>query len=102
MGDTQLYEAALKHQEDGRLGILAVKSGGSNPVAVELVVESVQKDDAEVFVFSTHSLYDGIPEDLGATRITNEQLARVGSRVTIRFTQHGGGDDWTREPIHLV
>ncbi|MGH8571182.1 MAG: hypothetical protein ACREX8_01225 [Gammaproteobacteria bacterium] len=75
MHDTPLYEAALRHQEDGRLAVVAVKSGGSNPVPVESVVESVEKDNAEVFVFSTHNLYDGVPEDLGAIRITNEQLA---------------------------
>ena len=75
MSDTPLYEAALRHQTDGRLAVLAVKSGGSNPVPVQEVVASVLKDNAEVFVFSTHNRYEGIPENLGATRITNAQLA---------------------------
>lgn len=75
MNDTPLYEATLRHRRDGRLAVLAVKSGGSNPVPVEPVVEAVEKEDAEVFVFSTHDLYEGVPEDLGATKITTKQLA---------------------------
>jgi hypothetical protein len=74
MGDTPLYEAALRHKDDGRLAVLAVKSGSSNPVPVQLVAESVRKDKAEVFVFSTHGLYDVAPEDVAATEITTQQL----------------------------
>lgn len=75
MGDTPLYEAALRHQDDGRLAVVAVKSGGSNPVPVKAIVEAVRKEDAEVFVFSTHDLFNGVPESLGATRITTREIA---------------------------
>jgi hypothetical protein len=81
MGDTPLYEATLRHRHDGRLAVAAVKSGGSNPVPVEAVVEAVANEEgAEVFVFSTHNLYDRDPEDVGATRITTEELADFMSR----------------------
>lgn len=41
MGDTPLYEAVLKHIDGGRLAVLAVKSGGQNPVPVSAVVAEV-------------------------------------------------------------
>jgi hypothetical protein len=44
------------------------------------VIAAVAKEDAEVFAFSTHDAFDGIPEDLGATRITTDQLANFMSQ----------------------
>jgi hypothetical protein len=70
MNDTPLYEATLKHIDDGRLAVLAVKSGGQNPVPVSAVVAEVADRAAEVFVFSTHEQFDGDPQELGATVIS--------------------------------
>lgn len=74
MNDTPLYEAALKHVDDGRLAVVAVKSGGQNPVPVSAVVAAVADRDAEVFVFSTHEKFDGDPEELGATKISRDEI----------------------------
>jgi hypothetical protein len=74
MNDTPLYEAALRHLDDGRLAVVAVKSGGGNPVPVASVVDAVKDDAAEVFVFSTHNLFEGDPDALGATKITPKQI----------------------------
>lgn len=74
MHDTPLYEAALKHIDDGRLAVLAVKSGGQNSVPVSDVVAEVS-GRAEVFVFSTHERFDGNPSQPGATRISREEIA---------------------------
>ena len=77
--EIELYEAALRHEEDGRLAVLAVKSGGSNPVPVGSVVESVQKEDAEVFVFSTHNIYER--RSRGATAMTAHESSVVERRA---------------------
>lgn len=74
MNDTPLYEAALKHVDDGRLAVLAVKSGGQNPVPVAAVVDEVAGRGAQIFVFSTHERFDGDPGELGATRISIAEL----------------------------
>jgi hypothetical protein len=70
-----LYEAALKHVDDGRLAVVAVKSGGKNPVPVSAVIKEVTDRAAEVFVFSTHERFDGDPATLGATAITRADIA---------------------------
>lgn len=75
MKDTPLYEAALKHPDDGRLAVLAVKSGGQNPVPVAAVVSEVTGHGAQVFVFSTHELFDGDPAELGGTKISRKEIA---------------------------
>jgi hypothetical protein len=72
MGDTPLYEAALRHRDDGRLAVLAVKSGENNLVPVEEVVSAVP--NAEIFVCSTHDAYSAPPEEHGATAIRREHL----------------------------
>jgi hypothetical protein len=74
MNDTPLYEAALKHVDDGRLAVLAVKSGGQNPVPVSTVVREIAGREAEAFVFSTHERFDGDPQELGATRISKAEI----------------------------
>lgn len=74
MKDTPLYEAALKHIDDGRLAVLSVKSGGQNAVPVSEVVAAVSGQTAQVFVFSTHEKFAGDPEMLGATRIAREEI----------------------------
>lgn len=76
MNDTPLYEAALKHVDDGRLAVVAVKSGGHNPVPVSAVVSSVADRETKVFAFSTHERFDGDPEELGATRISRDEIVR--------------------------
>lgn len=75
MNDTPLYEAALKHVDDGRLAVVAVKSGGKNRVPVAAVVDAVDDQGAEVFVFSTHESFDGDPGELGATKISRAEIA---------------------------
>lgn len=75
MNDTPLYEATLKHIDDGRLAVLAVKSGGQNTVPVSEVVGAVAGERAQVFVFSTHESYASDPEELGATRIRRTEIA---------------------------
>lgn len=75
MNDTPLYEAALKHIDDGRLAVVSVKSGGKNKVPVSAVVDAVEEQGAEVFVFSTHESFDGDPEQLGATKISKAEIA---------------------------
>jgi hypothetical protein len=82
MNDTPLYEAALKHVDDGRLAVLAVKSGGQNPVPVSAVVAEVADRAAEVFVFSTHERFDGDPQELDATVISR---AEVSEFMSARF-----------------
>jgi len=74
MNDTPLYEAALKHIDDGRLAVVAVKSGGQNAVPVSKIVSAVTDQEAEVFVFSTHEKFDGDPGKLGATRISRSEI----------------------------
>lgn len=74
MNDTPLYEAALKHIEDGRLAVVAVKSGRQNAVPVSDVTDAVADKGAEVFVFSTHESFAGDPEELGATKISRAEI----------------------------
>lgn len=74
MNDTPLYEAALRHIDDGRMAVVAVKSGGQNQVPVSAVVAEVANRDTEVFVFSTHERFDGDPKALGATRISRAEI----------------------------
>lgn len=74
MNDTPLYEAALKRVDDGRLAVVAVKSGGQNPVPVSAVVEEVAGRGAQVFVFSTHERFDGDPAGLGATKVSKAEI----------------------------
>ena len=76
MNDTPLYEAALKHIDDGRLAVVAVKSGAKNKVPVAAVVDAVEDQGAEVFVFSTHESFDGEPGELGATKISRAEIAQ--------------------------
>jgi hypothetical protein len=75
MNDTPLYEAALRHIDDGRLAVVAVKSGGQNAVPVSEVVDAVSGRGAQVFVFSTHESFAGDPEELGATKISRAEIA---------------------------
>lgn len=75
MNDTPLYEAALKHIDDGRLAVVSVKSGGQNAVPVSDVVDAVSDRDAQVFVFSTHERFAGDPGELGATKISRAEIA---------------------------
>lgn len=75
MNDTPLYEAALKHIDDGRLAVVSVKSGSNNKVPVSAVVEAVEEQGAEVFVFSTHESFDGEPGELGAMKISKAEIA---------------------------
>jgi hypothetical protein len=75
MNDTPLYEAALRHTGNGRLAVVAVKSGGQNVVPVPDVVKAVADRDAQVFVFSTHERYAGDPGELGATKISRAEIA---------------------------
>jgi len=75
MHDTPLYEATLKHIDDGRLAVVAVKSGAMNAVPVSDVVGTVSGRDAQVFVFSTHEKFAGNPEELGATEISRAEIA---------------------------
>jgi hypothetical protein len=75
MNDTPLYEAALKHIDDGRLAVVSVKSGGQNAVPVSAVVDAVSGKGAQVFVFSTHERFAGDPEELGATKISRAEIA---------------------------
>lgn len=75
MNDTPLYEAALKHIDDGRLAVLAVKSGGQNRIPVSAVVAEVADRAAEVFVFSTHERFEGDPQELGATVIFGAEVS---------------------------
>jgi hypothetical protein len=72
MQDTPLYEAALRNR-DGRLAVVAVKSGDHNVVPVRELVNATG-DDAQVFVYSTHDAYDAPPEELGAAALTRRQL----------------------------
>jgi hypothetical protein len=80
MNDTPLYEAALKHIDDGRLAVVAVKSGGKNAVPVSEVVDAVGGRNAHVFVFSTHESFTGDPGGLGATKITRAEVAEFMAR----------------------
>ncbi len=75
MHDTPLYEAALKYIDDGRLAVLAVKSGAKNAVPVSDVVGAVSGRGAQVFVFSTHERFAGDPEELGASKISRADIA---------------------------
>ncbi len=75
MNDTPLYEAAFKHIDDGRMAVVAVKSGGKNAVPVSDVVEAVADRGAQVFVFSTHENFAGDPGELGATKISRADVA---------------------------
>jgi hypothetical protein len=74
MNDTPLYEAAFKHIDDGRMAVVAVKSGGKNPVPVSEVVDAVADQGAQVFVFSTHESFAGNPGELGATKISRAEI----------------------------
>ncbi len=76
MNDTPLYEAAFKHIDDGRLAVVSVKSGGKNQVPVAAVVDAVEGQGAEVFVFSTHESFAGDPEEVGATKISRAEIAQ--------------------------
>ena len=75
MNDTPLYEAALKHIDDGRLAVVSVKSGGQNAVPVSDVVDAVSGQGAQVFVFSTHERFAGDPDELGAAKISRTEIA---------------------------
>jgi hypothetical protein len=75
MNDTPLYEAAFKHIDDGRLAVVSVKSGGKNQVPVAAVVDAVEDQGAEVFVFSTHESFARDPGELGATKISRAEIA---------------------------
>lgn len=76
MGDTPLYEAALRHRADGRLAVVAVKSGGEEVPVPDVVAEVRDRDpQAEIFVYSTDNAYtDPPPEKHGAVPLTREQL----------------------------
>lgn len=78
MGDTPLYEAAFRHQDDGRIAVISVKSGANNQVPVEELVEAVNdaETDAEIFVCSTHDAFSAPPEKNGATAIWRRQLVQ--------------------------
>lgn len=72
MNDTPLYEAALRHRDDGRLAVVAVKSGAGNQVPVQDLMS--EADGAEVFVYSTHGSYTSPPTAAGATEVTHAEL----------------------------
>lgn len=72
LNDTPLYEAALRHLEDGQIAVVAVKSGTANPVPVSQVVKAVP--GAKVFVCSNHDLYSEDPAGLGAIPIRKQDL----------------------------
>lgn len=72
MHDTPLYEAALRHR-DGRMAVVAVKSGANNVVPVRELIDTAG-ENTQVFVYSTHDAYDAPPEGLGAAALTRQQL----------------------------
>lgn len=74
MGSTPLYEAAFRHQTDGRLAVISVKSGASNPVPIEDLTKAA--GDAEIFVCSTHDQFSAPPQDYGARPILRADLVR--------------------------
>ncbi len=72
MHDTPMYEAALRHREDGHLAVVSVKSGASNPVPVADLAEAA--GDAQAYAYSTHRLYSASPGECGVIEITRPQL----------------------------
>lgn len=74
MRDTPVYEAAFRHRDDGRMAVVSVKSGTSNPVPIEKLKEAAAQ--AQAFAFSTHDLYTCPPEAAGVGRIDIPQLVK--------------------------
>lgn len=72
MHDTQIYEAALRHRDDGRLAVVSVKSGRSAEIPVALLRAAAH--GAEAFAFSTHNAYSEPPEAAGVRRIEVSEL----------------------------
>jgi hypothetical protein len=49
--------------------------GTQNKVPVAAVLDPVEDQGAEVFVFSTHENFAGDPEELGAAKISRAEIA---------------------------
>ncbi len=79
MGSTPLYEAALRHPDDGRVAVAAVKSGANNYVPVSALIEEADRADwfdqiDLIYVFSTDGRYDG---DLSDSRVVEIKPAEL-------------------------
>jgi hypothetical protein len=94
MHDTPVYEAALRHHDDGRLGVVSLKSGASSPVPIRALREAAQ--DAAAFAYSTHDAYTDPPADHGVVQIDRRTLvdfmAKRPELLPPRVTQ------WLRRP----
>ena len=60
MHDTPMYEAALRHPDDGRLAVVSVKSGASNAVPIPELAAAA--GDAQAYAYSRLMAYTALSQ----------------------------------------
>jgi hypothetical protein len=78
--DTPIYEALLRHRDDGRLAVISVKSGDHNAVPVAELAAAAATDNAEAFVCSSNDAYAQPPEEHGVRAIRVRDLVEFMAR----------------------
>jgi hypothetical protein len=70
--DTPMYEAALRHPGTGKLAVVSVKSGRTNPVPIPALAKAA--GNAQAYAYSTHQKYTATPGKHGVIAIEHDQL----------------------------
>ncbi|MEV4421946.1 hypothetical protein AB0L40_18470 [Patulibacter sp. NPDC049589] len=62
---TEVYEATLRCRDDGRLAVVAMKSGATNAVLIEALQPAASDGVGKAYAFPTHESHSAIPSELG-------------------------------------